>query len=139
MTLLKRTVNESSAAVDTDDMPMNKRLKPNPDIKTTPTPLTPLLTLVANALAEISDDDETAAPTEVDVPKVVKINVPSKVPASLPSAVQALRARESKFASTIATSSNYCHTGKPLACPPMLLQKNLETKFALKEIDCTLQ
>ena len=87
-----------------------------------------------SALAEVSDDDHSSA--EGDMPKLSKVAVPSLRPTALPSLVKPLR---SKAGSGVVKTANYCRSGKPLACPPMLLKKELQKKFVLKEIDSTLQ
>ncbi|CAB9528431.1 expressed unknown protein [Seminavis robusta] len=108
-------------------------------------PLIKLLPEVACALAEISDDeddDEASVATDKgydDASSAASVSRQSRrIPTPLPTRLMPLRAPARFLPSakkSVVTKHNYCTSGKPLACPPMLLRK---PNALLKEIDSTL-
>jgi hypothetical protein len=132
------------------ELPIKKRLKLLQDdydaklsASNTIPPLIKLLPEVACALAEVSDDEDDGAcvgTSDADrlatasargVPKVTQPrHLPTKL-MPLPAPARFLPSSQRR----ILTKYNYCIAGKPLACPPRLLQS---AQVPLKEIDSTL-
>ena len=141
--MTKRFSQSDAALLDSalPEGPLKKRAKTEPSTLenkhqyVAPSrPVPSLINLVSTSLAEVSDDDPSSA--ESDMPKLSKVAMPSLRPTALPSLVKPLR---SKAGTGVVKTANYCRSGKPLACPPMLLKKELQKKLVLKEIDSTLQ
>jgi hypothetical protein len=138
----KRTSETMANLIESDcQQPLSKRPrvgKSIDEIKTVPSSdqaLVNLLSKVAESLVEVSDDDSyCASDASQTSTKKPLLPVPSHLQ-PLPSKLS----NTSKVMARINTSANYCRSGKPLASHPILLRKELQAKFPLKnEIDSTL-
>ena len=106
-------------------------------------PLIKLLPEVACALAEISDDeeDDCSVSTEAEDDHGSTASHPKTQREPSPLATRLMPLREppqfypSTFKKQVVTKFNYCISGKPLACPPMLPRTS---NPHLTEIDSTL-